>query len=219
MSTSSNRKRKFWRLECRRALAGEISESTVTFGLSFANPCSGSRLGLEIEPSLVRLKPAREDPYRWVVADSIRKIFKSNLSTVSVTDCQKICEALKSDRSSEMIKAVSPHTVQDEDELFEDPHRAMSPDHSLTIQILEFEKQELILENQKLREKEQGLLNAHQEWEAERQCLQQAMSQWKQVAEARQARLDAASQNVVPAMEKLRLCLSEFFETTVSGQC
>lgn len=117
MSTSSNRKRKFWRMECRKALAGEISESVVTFDMSPANPGSGSRLGLEIEPSLVRLKPGREDPYRWVVADSIRKIFKTNLSTASVADCQKICEALKSD--TEMIKAVSPHAVQDEEELFE----------------------------------------------------------------------------------------------------
>jgi hypothetical protein len=116
MSTSSNRKRKFWRMECRKALAGEISESIVTFDLPCANPRSGSRLGLEIEPSLVRLKPGREDPYRWVVADSIRKIFKTNLSTASVADCQKICEALKSD--TEIIKAVSPHAVQDEEELF-----------------------------------------------------------------------------------------------------
>lgn len=119
MSTSSNRKRKFWRMECRKALAGEISESIVTVDMSLANPPSGSRLGLEIEPSLVRLKPGREDPYRWVVADSIRKIFKTNLSTASVADCQKICEALKSD--SKIIKAVSPHTVQDEEELFEVP--------------------------------------------------------------------------------------------------
>ncbi|KAH2948858.1 hypothetical protein KXW43_009370, partial [Aspergillus fumigatus] len=59
-----------------------------------------------------------------------------------------------------IIKAVSPHAVQDEEELFEDPHRAMSPDNNLIIQTLEFEKEELILEVQKLREKEQGLLNA-----------------------------------------------------------
>ncbi|KAH1309716.1 hypothetical protein KXX47_006932 [Aspergillus fumigatus] len=192
MSTSSNRKRKIWRMECRKALAGEISESIVTVDMSLANPRSGSRLGLEIEPSLVRLKPGREDPYRWVVADSIRKIFKTNLSTASVADCQKICEALKSD--SKIIKAVSPHAVQDEEELFEDPHRAMSPDNNLIIQTLEFEKEELILEVQKLREKEQGLLNAQQEWEAERQCLQQTMSQWKQAAEALQARFDTTSQ-------------------------
>jgi nitrate reductase assembly molybdenum cofactor insertion protein NarJ len=85
--------------------------------------------------------------------------------------------------------------------------------------MLEFEKQELILENQKLREKEQGLLDARQEWEAERQCLQQEMAQWKQVAEALQARFDAASQKVVPAMETLHLCLSELFETRVFGRC
>ncbi|KAF7139755.1 hypothetical protein CNMCM5793_007996 [Aspergillus hiratsukae] len=218
MSTSSNRKRKFWRLECRKALAGEISKSIITFDLLFANPRSGSRLGLEIEPSLVRLKPGREDPYRWVVADSMRKIFKTNLSTASVADCQRICEALQSDRSSEMIKAVLPHAVQDEEELFESPHRAMSPDNSLTIQMLEFEKEELILENQKLREKEQGLLNAQQEWEAERQCHQQATLQWKQAAETLQAKFDASSQKVVPALETLRLHLSELFDTTVSGQ-
>ncbi|KAH1380757.1 hypothetical protein KXX49_006216 [Aspergillus fumigatus] len=67
-----------------------------------------------------------------------------NLSTASVADCQKICEALKSD--SKIIKAVSPHAVQDEEELFEDLHCAMSPDNNLIIQTLEFEKEELILE-------------------------------------------------------------------------
>jgi prefoldin subunit 5 len=60
----------------------------------------------------------------------------------------------------------------------------MSPDNSLTIQTLEFKKEELTLEVQNLCEKAQGLLNAQQEWEAECQCLQQAMSQWKQTAEA-----------------------------------
>lgn len=95
----------------------------------------------------------------------------------------------------------------------------MSPDNSLIIQTLEFEKEELILEVQKLREKQQGLLNAQQEWEAERQCLQQTMSQWKQAAEALQARFDTTSRKVMPAIETLRLCLSELFETTVSGQC
>jgi transcription initiation factor TFIID subunit TAF12 len=95
----------------------------------------------------------------------------------------------------------------------------MSPDNSLTIQTLEFEKEELTLEVQNLREKAQGLLNAQHEWEAERQCLQQAMSQWKQTAETLQARFDTASQKVVPAMETLRLCLSELFDTRVSGQC
>jgi hypothetical protein len=39
-----------------------------------------------------------------------------NLSTASVADCWKICEALKSD--TEIIKVVSPHAVQDEEELF-----------------------------------------------------------------------------------------------------
>lgn len=39
----------------------------------------------------------------------------------------------------------------------------MLPDNSLTIQTLEFEKEELILEIQKLREKEHRLLNAQQE--------------------------------------------------------
>lgn len=94
----------------------------------------------------------------------------------------------------------------------------MSPDNSLAIQMLEFEKEELILENQKLREKEQGLLSAQQEWEAERQCLQQATLQWKQAAEALQAEFNASSQKVVPALETLRLHLSELFDTTVSGQ-
>jgi hypothetical protein len=45
------------------------------------------------------------------------------------------------------------------------------------------------------------------------------MSQWKQAAEALQARFDTASQKAVPAMENLRLCLSELFSTAVSGQC
>jgi uncharacterized coiled-coil DUF342 family protein len=91
----------------------------------------------------------------------------------------------------------------------------MSPDNSLTIQTLEFEKEELIFEIQKLREKEQGLLNTQQEWEAERQCLQQTMAQWKQAADALQARFDTASQKVVPAMETLRVSLSELFDTKI----
>lgn len=106
-------------MECRKALAREISELIITVDMSLANPRSSSHLGLKIEPSLVRLKPGREDPYRWVIADSIQKIFKTNLSTVSVADCQKICEALKSD--SKIIKAVSPHAVQDKKELFKVP--------------------------------------------------------------------------------------------------
>jgi hypothetical protein len=102
-----------------KLLLGRLVSPSLRLTCRLLTPRSGSRLGLEIEPSLVRLKPGREDPYRWVVADSIRKIFKTNLSTASVADCQKICEALKSD--IEIIKAVSPHAVQDEEELFEVP--------------------------------------------------------------------------------------------------
>jgi hypothetical protein len=54
-----------------KLLLGRLVSPLLHLTCCLLTPYSGSCLGLEIELSLVRLKPGREDLYRWVVADSI----------------------------------------------------------------------------------------------------------------------------------------------------
>ncbi|KAE8361558.1 hypothetical protein BDV27DRAFT_160607 [Aspergillus caelatus] len=194
MTTSSNQKRTFWRNKCRRALAEHIS----------------SRLGFEIPPDKIRLQPRDEDPYRWHVADHLKPLFKSNLSSGSVGNFQKICHALK---APDLIEAIHPEALQNDQDLETEKQNSVpSSSFAATIQRLEKEKQDVLADSQRLCEKqEQNLLSARVEWEAERRKLQEEISRWKDAVSSYDLRVQELKRVVCPALETLNLHLPGLF--------
>ncbi|BCR96692.1 uncharacterized protein AKAW2_30011A [Aspergillus luchuensis] len=90
---SSNRypTRSSRRLQCQKALTDHIYQ----------------RLSKRIDPKHVRLQPRPDDPYRWVVPETLRATFKKNLSRCAVELLPAIEEALKNGS----VQAVEPHTL------------------------------------------------------------------------------------------------------------
>ena len=74
------------------------------------------RLGLQVRPGKVRLRPRPEDQYRWSVAEPMRKYFQTNLSEGSLGCFQKIYDALE---RGNMIEAVPVNNLEQDDSVAE----------------------------------------------------------------------------------------------------
>ncbi|KAB8227877.1 uncharacterized protein BDW43DRAFT_304272 [Aspergillus alliaceus] len=173
---------------------------------------SNKQLGLRVPPGSIRLRPRHDDPYRWNVAKSVDSLFNSDLSRGSIGVFQKICDALN---SGNLIEAVSPKNLQQEDPWREDEHHDLGSDDSFTatIQRLEREVHEAIADNKNLREKqEQEIFNIQREREREREGLQREILQWKHVAESQDRKFQEMKDKVTPALDMLNLHLSELFD-------
>lgn len=74
------------------------------------------RLGLQVHPDKVHLRPRPEGQYRWSVAEPMRKYFQSNLSGRSLGGFQKICEALE---FGNHIEAIPVNNLRQDDSISE----------------------------------------------------------------------------------------------------
>jgi hypothetical protein len=55
------------------------------------NTSPGSRIGIAIEPSQVRLIPGADDPYSWKVLPEKKYLFTKNLSDHSISAYKELC--------------------------------------------------------------------------------------------------------------------------------
>ncbi|KAL5364303.1 hypothetical protein BJX96DRAFT_178834 [Aspergillus floccosus] len=186
---SSNEKRAFWRKKCRQALADHIKE----------------RVGVVIPPDKVRLQPSREDPYNWVVTDSVKDLFQSNLSSSSVGVFQQICTALD---CGDMIEAIPRERVHPGKSNNTDEHCSASS-FTATIRKLGREKEELQLAyTQYQQQKEQELLESQKKWSEDTEKLRYELEQWKTQAEARSIDLHDAKELVASVVVNIERQLS-----------
>ncbi|KAJ5483143.1 hypothetical protein N7530_002389 [Penicillium desertorum] len=199
MALSSNEKRALWRRQCREALATHIFE----------------RLGLTVAPGRVRLQPSMADGYAWSVSKSQEHLLKSNLSDGTVGSYKKICDAL-----GRSIEAVSPQTLREHDarsgkgisdecpnskeppKLFQTASGSGS--FTATIQRLEDENQELVVELERAQAYSEKLLEERREWEAKCRGISEELDDSKSVVKQLENDLSHAYMGIAEAMKTLK---------------
>ena len=101
---SSNIESSEWRSKCRQRLSEHIGKKPI---IIFARPLEfrwGNRtnlylettLGFEIEPSRVRLNPAKDDPYAWATEPALQHLFQKNISDHSIGAYKQLCDGVGS---------------------------------------------------------------------------------------------------------------------------
>jgi hypothetical protein len=88
---TSNLERGKWRSKCREQLSKHIRKTSPATTLNLANTTPESRIGIEIEPSQVRLIPRPDDPYTWKVLPEKKYLFSKNISDHSISAYKELC--------------------------------------------------------------------------------------------------------------------------------
>jgi hypothetical protein len=87
LASLGNKKRASWRATCRNRLSQHICYLPFTQFCAVQSLTSriGETLGIEVQPSDVRLKPEEDMPYRWQIDDpALEPLFQKHLSKHSV---------------------------------------------------------------------------------------------------------------------------------------
>ena len=107
----SNLNRAEWRQKCRSALADHLRKTFDHWRTYTKREMLGSKLGLSIELSMIRLSPQPEDGYAWLRSADREHLFSKQLSKHSVGAYMELCREVGSSVEAILPAPSGPDTI------------------------------------------------------------------------------------------------------------